>query len=191
MSDQKPVPGEQERRSIHAISRCSSKRGSPAESESQPRATLISVPFQVVADFQVDGDEVAQFLQDPDLSPEERTLFLAIINTPDALNRICGVVVILDLISDSERYFRDTIFGPELEITVDAILPSLPGEIQDYWTRLRQEDRDAFDYCINRTFEPFHTSLRKAEIKEMTTGESIPFRVRSKTYPEVRDSLSI
>ena len=148
MSDQKPVPGQEVCRGIHAPSRYSTKGGSPAESEPQPPASPRSVPFQLVADFVVEGDGVAQFLEDPDLSPEERSLFLAIRNTPEALRRICGIVVILDLISDSERYFRDKIFGPELEITVDAVLPSLPSEIQDYWTSLRRDDPDAFHYCI-------------------------------------------
>ena len=189
MSDHNPDPGQQDRRGIHAISSYSPKGRLPAESEPQPPATPISVPFQVVADFQVIGDDVAQFLQDPDLSPEERSLFLAIINTPAALNRICGMVIVLDLISDSERYFRDKIFGPEFEVTVDSILPALPVEIQDYWTRLRREDPEAFHYCIDRTFEPFHSSLRRTEIKVMTTGESIPFRLRSEIDREPRGSL--
>lgn len=191
MSDHNPDPGQNDRRGIHAISSYSAKGGSPAESELQASAAPVSVPFQVVADFQVEGDKVTQFLEDPDLSPEERSLFLAIITTPEALTRICGMVIVLDLISDSEHYFRDKIFGPENENTIDSILRTLPVELQDYWTRLRQEDREAFDYCIDRTFEPFHTSLTKTEIKDMTTGESIPFRIRSKNYPEVRDGLSI
>jgi hypothetical protein len=124
----------------------------------------------------VEGDKVVQFLQKSDLSPEVRSLFLAIINTPEARNRLCGVVMVLDLVSDSERYFSKGIFGPKLEVTVDAILPSLPGEIQDYWIRLRREDRDAFDFCIDRMFEPFHASLKKTEIRDITTGESVPFR---------------
>lgn len=189
MSDHNPDPRRQDRRGIHAISHNSTNGRLPAKSEPQPPATPISVPFQVVADFQVIGDKVAQFQQDPDLSPEERSLFLAIINTPEALNRICGMVIVLDLISDSERYFRDKIFGPEHENTVDSILRTLPVELQEYWTNLRREDRDGFDYCIDRLFEPFHTSLRKTEIKVMTTGESIPFRLRSEIYPEARGGL--
>jgi hypothetical protein len=191
MSDRMPDPARKNCRGIHAISSHSTKGRSPAESEPRPPATPISVPFQVVTDFLVIGDMVAQFLVDPDLSAEERSLFLAIINTPEALRRICGMVLILDLISDSERYFRDKIFGPEHENMVDSILRALPFELQEYWTKLRREDRDAFDYCIDRLFEPFHTSLSKAEIKVMTTGESIPFRVRSEDYLEVRDSLFI
>ncbi|MFP5226682.1 MAG: hypothetical protein ACLGXA_03575 [Acidobacteriota bacterium] len=176
MLDHNPGPDQQDRRGIHAVSHSSGESRPPAGSTPRPPTSPISVPFQLVADFVVEGDRVRQFLQDPDLSPEERSLFLTIINTPEALNRICGVVMVLDLVSDSERYFSKGIFGPQLEITVDAILPSLPGEIQDYWTSMRRVDREGFDFWIDRMFEPFHASLRKTEIRDVTTGESVPFR---------------
>jgi hypothetical protein len=190
MRNHKPAPGRQDHRGIHAISHGSPEGRPPVESEPQRPATPISVPFQLVADFVVEGDRVAEFLQEPDLSPEERSLFLAIINTPEALNRICRLAVISDLTEDSDRVFKGLFMGPDPEDIFETILPYLPVEIQEYWTRLRGEDHDSFDAYIEDIFEQFRSSLKKTAIIDMTIGESIPLWVNRKIHPgEPHDSL--
>ena len=185
MSDRKPDPGQQGRRGIHAISHRSAKGRSPAESGHQPAATSIpvSVPFQLIADFVVETEKAAEFLDGSDLDPQERSLFLAVITTPQALNRICRLVIVCDLTDDSERYFKGRFMGPEAKDILDSVLPYLPVEMEKYWTELQREDRDFFDSSMDRIFAQFRTSLRKVEIIEMTTGESIPLWGNSKLRP--------
>jgi len=185
MSDRKPEPGQQDRRGIHAISHHSTWGRLQAGSGHQAAATSIplSVPFQLIADFVVEAEKTAEFPEESDLSPQERSLFLAVINTPAALNRICRLVIVCDLSDDSERYFEGIFMGPQPEDILDSILPYLPVEIAKYWTGLQQESRDLFDSCMDRIFGRFRSSLRKTEIIEMTTGESIPLWGNSKIRP--------
>ena len=139
--------------------------------------------FQLIADFVVAAEKAAEFLEEPDLNPEERSLLLTVITTPQALNRICRLVIVCDLTEDSERYFKGTFMGPEAEDILDSILPYLPIEIAKYWMGLQREDRDFFDSSMDRIFAQFRTSLRKVEIIEMTTGESISLWGNSKLRP--------
>ena len=183
MRNHKPDPGHQDRRGIHADSHNSTKGRPPAESERQPAVTPISIPFQLVADFQVEAEEAAEFLQEPDLSPEERSLYLAIINAPEAHNRICRLAVVSDLTEDSDRVFKRLFMGPDPEDIFQCILPYLPAEIQEYWTRLRREDHDSFEAYIEYIFEQFRSSMTKTVIIDMTTGESIPLWVNSRIHP--------
>jgi len=180
--DHKPDPGQQARRGIHAISHHSGKGGSPAESP-QVAAASMPVPFQLVADFQVEVEKPAEYLQETDLSPEERSLFLAIINTPKALNCICRLAIVSELTDDSDRVFNRLFMGPDPEDIFQFILPYLPVEIERYWTKLRQKDHDSFDAYIEYMFEQFTCSLRKTAIIDMTSGESIPLWVNKKIRP--------
>jgi hypothetical protein len=184
MSDHQPDHGQQDRRGIPAISHYSAKDRSPAQSERQPAADSISVPFQLVADFVVEAKKTAEYLLEPDLGPQERSLFLAIITTPEALNRICRFAIVCDLTEDSERYFKGKFMGPETEDIFASILPYLPVELQNYWTGLQRECCDCFESCIDSIFEQFRSSLRKTEIIDVTTGESIPLWANSKIQAE-------
>ena len=127
MSHHKPGRGEQTRPGIRASSRCSANKRSSEDSENTPVYTSISVPFQFVADFQVEVPKAQEFLEEPDLSPEARSLFLAIINTPEALNRICHVAILCDRTEDSGSYFKGELMELDREDILDAILSYLPS----------------------------------------------------------------
>lgn len=131
----------------------------------------------------MEAEKPAEFLEEPDLTPQERRLFLAIITTPQALNRICRLAIVCDLTEDSERYFEGKFMGPEPEDILDSILPYLPVDVEKHWTAFERENRDCFDSSMDRIFQRFRSSLRKAEIIEMTTGESIPLWANSKIRP--------
>jgi hypothetical protein len=73
--------------------------------------------------------------------------------------------------------------GPDPEDIFEAILPYLPVEIEEYWTRLRGEDHDSFDAYIEDIFEQFRSSLKKTAIIDMTAGESTPLWVNRKIHP--------
>ena len=168
---------------IHVNSSWSPNGGSPADPESLPTATKISVPFKLVAEFRVEAEDAAEYLQQPDLDPQERSLFLAIITTPEALNRICRLAVVCALTEDSERVFKGLFMGPDSKEIFESILPYLPVEIEEYWTKLRREDINRFDAYICHIFEQFRSSLRKTEMIDMATGESIPLWVNSRIHP--------
>jgi|GEM_PF-2340009 len=185
MSDHKPCPGEQEHRGIQTSSRLSAKGRSPVDPESLPAATQISVPFKLVAEFRIEAENVAEYLQQPDLDPEERSLFLAIITTPEALNRICRLAVVCALTEDSERHFKGKFMGPEPEDILASILPYIPGDLQEYWTTLRRENCGCVDFYIDRIFQQFNSSLRKTQILDVSTGESIPLWANSKIQPSL------
>lgn len=182
MPGHQPDPGPQDRRGIHVTSDSSAKDTTPAESKLKLPATSISVPFRLVAEFRVEVENAAEFLEEPDLTPQERSLFLAIIDTPEALNRICRLAVVVDLARDldSSRYFERRFMGPESEDIFDSVLPYLPSELREFWTGLRQLDCDTFESCMDRIFDPFRASLEKTEIIDMATGESIPLWTSSK-----------
>jgi hypothetical protein len=182
MRNHKPDPGQQDRKGIHDISHHSVKGRWPAESQ-QVVTDSRPVPFQLVADFQVEVEKPTEFLHEPDVSPEERSLFLAIINTPEALNRICRLAIVSDLSEDSDRVFERLFMGPDPEDIFEAILPYLPVEIEEYWTRLRREDHDSFEAYIEYIFEQFSSSLTKTAIIDLTTSESIPLWVNRRIHP--------
>ena len=184
MPHHKPNLSKQDRLCIHAISRCAARNGSHADSEPPGASTVISVPFQFVADFQVEASNATEFLEDPDLSPQARSLFLAIIRTPEALNRICHVAILCDGTEDSGCRFKGKLAEPDREDILDAILSYLPAELKEYWIRLQQQDSDSFDFYIDRIFQQFQSSLVKIEFINMTTGESTPLWVNSGIQPD-------
>jgi hypothetical protein len=183
MSHHKPGRRQQNRLGIHASSRCSSKRRSPSDSENTSVSTPISLPFQFVAEFRVEVPEAAEFLGNPDLGPQARSLFLAIINTPEALNRICQVAILCDRTEDSGGRFKGKLTGPDREDILEAILPHLPVEVEEYWIGLRREDSASYDFYVDRIFQQFQSSLRKIDIINMSTGESISLGVNSGIHP--------
>lgn len=183
MSHHKPGSGQQTRPGIRGGSRCSAKKRSPEDSEILPVYTPISVPFQFVANFQVEIPKATEFLEEPDLSPQARSLFLAIINTPEALNRICHVAILCDRTEDSGSYFKGKLTELDREDILDAILSYLPVELEEYWIGLRRENSDTFDFYVDRIFQQFQSSLTKIEIINMTTGESISLWGNSKIHP--------
>jgi hypothetical protein len=173
MSHLKPRPRQQNRLGIRASSRCSAKKRSPTDSENTPVSTRISVPFQFFAHFQVEVAKATEFLGEPDLSPQARSLFLAIIHTPEALNRICHVAILCDRTEESGNYFKGKLTGLDREDILDGILPHLPVELQEYWIGLRRENSASYDFYVDRIFHQFQSSLRKIDIINMSTGESI------------------
>lgn len=182
MSDHKPNSAQQDRWGIHVTSQSSAKGRPPAESEPQAAAS-ISVPFQLVADFQVEAEKAAEYLRDPDLTPEMRSLFLAIITTPEALNRVCRLAVVSNLTEDSDRVFKGLFMGPFPEDIFESIRPYLPVEIEEYWTKLRREDCKPFEAYIGDIFEQFTSSLKKTAVIDITTGESLPLWLTHRFQP--------
>lgn len=182
MSDHKTSASQQNCGGVDVVSNSPAKGGPPADPERLP-AARISVPFQLLADFVVETERAAEYLQQPDLDPQERSLFLAIINTPEALNRICRLAVVCALTEDSERHFKGKFMGPEPEDILSSILPYLPVDLQEYWTRLRRENCGCVDFYIDRIFQQFNSSLEKTQILDVSTGESIPLWTNSKIQP--------
>lgn len=183
MRNHKLDSGQQDYRSLHPIPPYSAKDGSPEQPGAQQAADTKPVSFQLVADFQVQVENPAEFLREPDVSPEEQSLFLAIINSPEAFNRVCRLAVVSDLSEDSRRVFERLFMGPDPEDIYEAILPYLPVEIEEHWTRLRREDHDSFEAYIEYIFDRFCSSLRKTAIIDLTTGESIPLWVNRRIHP--------
>jgi hypothetical protein len=126
---------------------------SPAGCEPQQALKSRSVPFRLIADFVVEPAAPAEFLQDTDTSPEERDLFLTILLTPDALNRICRLEIVSKLTDDLRRYFEGKFLGPEWADILDCLLPYLSAEQQAFWTTLRREQSGRYDFCIDRIFQ--------------------------------------
>ena len=153
---------------------------SPAGCEPQQALKSLSVPFRLIVDFVVEPEAPAEFLQDTDTSPEERDLFLTILITPDALNRICRLVIVSKLTDDSRRYFEGKFLGPEWADILDCLLPSLSAEQQAFWTTLRREQSGRYDFCIDRIFQQFRGVLKTTEMRDVISGEAIPLRVNSR-----------
>jgi hypothetical protein len=180
MSDRDREHCEQVRQDILDNSSGFPKNGSLVDGEPQRAVKSLSVPFLLIADFVVEPEAPAEFLQDTDTSPEERDLFLTILTTPDALNRICRLVIVSKLTDDSRRFFEGKFLGPEWADILDCLLPYLSAQQQAFWTRLRSEHEGRFDFCIDRIYQQFRCVLKKTEMKDMITGEAIPLRVNSR-----------
>jgi hypothetical protein len=158
----------------------SPKDGSPAGCEPQQALKSISVPFQMIADFVVEPEAPAEFLQDPNTSLEDRDLFLTILTTPEAQDRLCRLVIVAKLTDDSRRYFEGMFLGLQWTNILDCLLPYLSAEQQAFWTRLRSEHEGRFDFCIERIYQQFRCVLKTTEMKDMITGEAIPLRLNSR-----------
>lgn len=130
------------------------------------------VPFRLVADFVVETETAAEFLKSPDLTPEQRSLFLILLTNSEARNRVSRLAIVSDL------EYSDGIFsGPHPAQLLDCVLPYLTDDLQGYWTRLREEKYEYFGTLIDEVFLQFNSSLRNVVIQDGTTGEEIPLRI--------------
>jgi hypothetical protein len=136
------------------------------------------VPFRLIADFVVETETAAEFLKNPDLTREQRSLFLTLLTDPEARNRISRLAIVCDLSSHEHgKFFGDLFFGPQPEQILDCVLPYLAVDLQEFWMRLRAEDCDYFASLIDDVFLQFNSSLKKVVIVERTTGEEIQLRI--------------
>jgi hypothetical protein len=151
--------------------------GSPTEETPLPATTL---PFRLIANFAVETNTAAAYLQEPDLTRQERDLFLAVLHTPEALNRMCRLAIVSDFEADLDGCFRDIFLGPHPEDILDCVLPYLPAELANYWKELREQNYDCFSHWIDEIFMEFRSKLKRTVIEDMTTGETIPLQVASR-----------
>ena len=147
--------------------------GNPAN---QPAG--MGVPFRLIADFEVETETATEFLKKPDLTPEQRSLFLTLLTDSGARNRISRLAIVCDLSAhECGEYFDGVFSGPSPEQILDCVLPYLPADLQEYWTRLRNEEYDCFASVIDEVFLQFRSSLKKVMIEDRTTEEEIPLRI--------------
>jgi hypothetical protein len=171
---------QQDQEAIHEISSQRSEfgvTGSPTEETPFPATTL---PFRLIADFAVETKSATEYLQQPDLTQQERDLFLTVLHTPEALNRMCRLAIVSDFEADLDGCFHDIFLGPHPEDILDCVLPYLPAELANYWKELRERNYDRFSHWIDEIFMEFHSSLKRTVIEDMTTGETIPLQVGSR-----------
>lgn len=171
---------QQDQDNIHDISEHSAGHTSAGEDNFGRSIARVAVPFRLTADFVVEAETAENFLHKPDLTPEERGLFLTILATPKALNRVCRLAIVCDLEADPSGYFEETFMGPEPRDILDCVLPYLSTELQEYWTRLQRENYDSFAFRIDDIFQQFCSSLKKTVVQDMTTNEAIPLRIGDK-----------
>lgn len=136
------------------------------------------VPFRLIADFRVQAETAVEFLQDPKTTPEESRLLLWVLTQPEAMNRMCRMAIVDDLLAyECGTYFQDTFMGPDAEDILNGIPPYLSPELKEYWTQLRSENHDDFSNAICNVFQTFHSSLKKTVIEDRSTGEEISLRL--------------
>ena len=134
-----------------------------------------SIPFRVTADFVVEVKTVANYLQRPNLTSEERRLLLTVLTTPEALNRMCRLAIVSD-IETHPGLLEDQFFGPQSDDILAALMPYLSSEDQTYWTRMQQQDPPG-NYLLDMFCE-FKAVLRRVVVEDVTTGETIPLQTR-------------
>lgn len=143
------------------------------------------VPFRLIADFVVETETAAEFLKKPDLTPEQRSLFLILLTDPEARDRISRLAIVCDLSAhESGEYFDGVFSGPRPEQILDCVLPYLTADLQEYWARLRNEERDYFASLIDEVFLQFNSSLKRVVIVDKSTGEEIPLRICEPEFDE-------
>jgi hypothetical protein len=149
-----------------------------ATENSSNRPAETGIPFRLIADFVVETETAAEFLKNPDLTPEQRSLFLTLLTDPEARNRISRLAIVCDLSAhEHSKFFGDLFSGPHPEQILDRILPCLTADLQKYWTRLRVEEYDYFASLIDEIFLQFNCSLKKVMIEDKTSEEEIPLRL--------------
>ena len=149
-----------------------------ATGNSPNRPARTSVPFRLIADFVVETETATEFLKKPDLTPEQRSLFLTLLTDSEARNRISRLAIACDFSAYVHgKYFDGVFSGPHPEQILDCVLPYLAADLQEYWTRLRSEKYYYFASIIDEVFLQFRSSLKKVLIEDCTTGEDIPLRI--------------
>jgi hypothetical protein len=179
MSHRKAEQMQEQKNAIHMVAAKSRQPGAQ-DPASQLAVTTKSVSFQLVADFAVETPTAAEFIRDPGLTTDEYRLFMTILTTPDALNRICRLALVCDLNMDGTKYFDGTFQGPDPDDILNSILPCIPPDQRDYWDRLRNEDHEEFGLSIDFVFIQFQSFLKNVKVLDVTTGEAILLRVSSR-----------
>jgi hypothetical protein len=133
-----------------------------------------SVAFRMTADFVVEIPTAAEFLQRPDISPEERRLLLTILTTPEALNRVCRLAIVDDLAQDNAGLFEGQFSGAYNEEILRTVMPYLSSEDKEFWTKLQH--RDVAVNPLTEMFCEFKTALRRVVVEDVSTGEVIPLK---------------
>jgi hypothetical protein len=181
MSNREAEHMQGQKNAIHMVA-AKSRRLEAQDSDSPLSVTTQSVPFQLIADFAVETPTVAEFIRDVGSATEEYRLFMTILTTPEALNRICRLALVCDLNvnMDENKYFDGAFMGPEPGDILNSILSYLSPDQQEYWTRLRKVDYNEFGESIDSVFGEFQSSLKKIKVLDVNTGEAIPLRVSSR-----------
>jgi hypothetical protein len=149
--------------------------GQKPDQEKNFRSTAI--PFRLIADFVVETETAVEFLQRDDLAPQERDLFLIVLTTPEARNRMCRLAIVSDFEAHlADCYFDDKFRGPQPADILNCISPYLPEALLGWWKEFQQENSEYFSYRIGLIFMEFRTALRRIVIQDMTTQDAIPMR---------------
>ena len=152
---------------------------------SSSRLAEMGVPFRLIADFVVETETAAEFLKKPDLTLEQRSLFLTLLTDPEARNRISRLAIVCDFSAHERGEYFDGVFsGPHPAQILDCVLPYLTADLQEYWTRLRNQEYYYFASLIDEVFLQFNSSLKRVVIEDRTTKEEIPLRVSEPEFDE-------
>lgn len=138
------------------------------------------LPFRLVADFVVEVNSVKAFLEEVDLTAQQRSFFMTILAIPEAFNRMCRLAIVSDLETDGGEYLESEFEGPEPEDILNCAFPYLPQEDRAYWSHLQQDPSAHVNNDLLTIFVQFRSSLKRVVIQDMTTGETILPRVGSK-----------
>jgi hypothetical protein len=139
--------------------------------------TVAPVRFRLIADFVVEVNTAAQYLIQPNVTSEERRLFLTVLTTPEALNRMCRLAIVSDF-DTKPGLFEGQFFGPQSEDILAAAMPYLSPEDQSYWTQLQQEVPAQMGDRLLDMFCEFKTALRRVRVEDVMTGEAIALQTR-------------
>lgn len=137
------------------------------------------LPFRLVADFVVEVNSVKAFLEEADLTAQQRSFFIRL-SIPEAFNRMCRLALVSDLETDPGKYFESEFEGPEPVDILNCALPYLSPEEREYWIELQRDPAEHVNNGLLAIFMEFRSSLKRVVIQDMTTGETIPTRVGSR-----------
>ena len=134
--------------------------------------SIAPVPFRLTAEFVVEVQTAQRYLQQPHVTSEERRLFLTVLTTPEALNRMCRLAIVSDY-DTKPGLFEGHFFGPQSEDILAAAMPYLSPEDQNYWTQRQQLSPAQMGDALLDMFYEFKTALRGVGLEDATTGEAI------------------
>ncbi len=132
-----------------------------------------SVRFKLTAEFAVEASGSAEYLERLYRSPEERSLLLTILTTPEALNRMSRIGILTDFDSNP-GLFENQFSGFDAKDILACVLPYLSDADQEFWRRSMRESRDVTGDKLLMILEAFETVLKSVVVEDMTTGERIP-----------------
>ncbi len=81
------------------------------------------LPFRLVADFVVEVNSVKAFLEEVDLTAQQRSFFITILAIPEAFNRMCRLAIVSDLETDGGEYLEREFEGPEPGLALRIRIP--------------------------------------------------------------------